>query len=628
MRFLQTRTVSAGGGSRAPLFQKTLTLVGIALNDHGEPERTGGPQPEFSAIASIGLSAEALSSGQGFVRVAEVLDLSPNSLAADGKWDLFAAEPRAAVDLPTLLTRLQVARKSGRVDRSECHVIAVPIADLPHPSVEGASAGETMLPSCDCRAAVLALAQDARESAQHVLRGNLLHRVNATITLVVVAIGHKENCCDLRLTAIAVLGGLGRLLEAINEELADSTEVTRLPSWRRMEDLETIIRRWCVLVSRALRERTTGAFEGLLEAPQSVTGTRGSLQKLLFIADNLLHEFYLRVPSALRQNDSPTLSTLYEPIDTISSIRFTGLIRVPDSYAFSLHLVLPQLWHEVGQFVFQEAFSGPSSPETEEFFRRSNVPLDVDREELMAEAADVFSDHIVLYLGFDDDWPLFTTYLSSLVGETLRRQSRGRTPIPDEVVLDRFVRLVCRLHASFQFSNLIGRLANLNPQVVMSSMEYEASVLSGVEARQNVAGILQHVRAVFLQRDRYRDLGSRDLYARVEGHAVDFIRSPSYRFISEYGRLLAVQLLEAQSAPVDLGDDDVWRQLSDGYLVDLSPGQVAPYYLRMYKVELERQISRADEDAEERSGLATAQFHRAASLGRSAFLAYHSDWSN
>ncbi len=311
---------------------------------------------------------------------------------------------------------------------------------------------------CDCSALSEELASPL--SGIELLPKPLRREVEAILALFYSAVQDSADCCDLYPALESAKAGLENLLGLISSAEADlatalknhDDEAARdAASWAARNQKSVI--HWCRNASAVLNERRADRFERLFGQRGNVPESRGGLQKILYVADDLLNELWERIDDAMKPEHlrgKRFLVTLFEPTDTILSDRYTGIIRIPSRYAFMLQMVLPQLWHEVGQFLFHNEFGAATSElmesiyavaEAEDLRRREKreeqndpappgVSLVPSASELLRMVADHYADLLVFHYGFEQNYDAFASYLATLVIESCRYNSES-TPVQE-----------------------------------------------------------------------------------------------------------------------------------------------------------------------------------------------------
>jgi hypothetical protein len=268
---------------------------------------------------------------------------------------------------------------------------------------------DLQLGECNCATAFGSLKEAVN------VPGLLQHAIKNVRSLFQAAMNDSTNCCDVRPAILAADRCLQILIYRFETSRANLFEVASnveprqkavLGELRRKAATDAVtkdvhaIETWILLGDRVLRQRTIGSFEEFLGQSDRALSYRGGAQKMLFLADCLMNDFYAHAALApYSQSDAETIeptpavfATLYDSVDHIQSQDFTGLVRVPARDVFLLASVLPDLWHEVGVYIFFDTF------EAKVF--GLNTDIQADRN-LYLELADYYGDLIVCVYGFD-----------------------------------------------------------------------------------------------------------------------------------------------------------------------------------------------------------------------------------
>jgi hypothetical protein len=169
---------------------------------------------------------------------------------------------------------------------------------------------------------------------------------------------------------------------------------------RQINDNLHHVELWHLFVERVLRQRTVASFEEMLLRSDRNVVYRGSVQKFLFLADALMYDFLTKV--SRRRHDGPRLWAMYDSITRIFSTPAMGLVRIPARHLFRLPSILPDLWHEVGVYIF---YSEVAQEELEKIDESGNrVPVSVADYQTLG---DRYGDLTVLHIGFDASWQRF-----------------------------------------------------------------------------------------------------------------------------------------------------------------------------------------------------------------------------
>ena len=452
------------------------------------------------------------------------------------------------------------------------------------------------------------------------------------------------NCCDTRPALEACSKGLERLLSGILtiRERMGFQDGKEADWYRYLDTLWRHLDRWCTVSRRAIIERTAGSFNHMFQPSQSLSAYRGGVQTILFIADNLIKEFYNRIDPALKKFDLPgqpyptpelAFTTVYEPVGSILSERFTGVIQIPLRYTFAIHMVLPQLWHEVAQGVFQQHYSLPNYAidqrlravkkqldkaekkqpgGTQGASSRNFLPLEV--KELQQHLSDMYSDLLVLRYGFRHDYTAFVVYLSTLVFEAAKYNN-----MPYEVRRRKFGYLVLRLYFAFQFGNLIKKsllpeYQGVEDRAVRKRIEHWSKELA-LHCHASVESIINDILKPNVL-DKLRYAKETWVFPGVIADLSRSIRSTVYTELlyTTMGDLIQT-LWKAKASYEILGVGSLvdTSKFEEGLIVDFEgENQISDYYEKLYRTQVD---SLLNSDSPIRP-----QFQFEAALGRSAIL--------
>jgi len=191
------------------------------------------------------------------------------------------------------------------------------------------------------------------------------------------------------------------------------------------------IETWVMLCERVMRQRTIGSFDEFLGQSDRALFYRGGAQKMLFLADCLMNDFYsIAAPpffapmwaGAVTPLDRCEFATIYDAVERIESVTGTGFVRVPARNIFKLAAVIPDLWHEVGVHIFfQKVFKDPLDI------------YDPRESALWRDLGDHFGDLIVWIFGFDCD---FVSFAKALLQSWHESVTEGASDTAGERTLD------------------------------------------------------------------------------------------------------------------------------------------------------------------------------------------------
>ena len=420
---------------RPSVFVRTLTLIGYRwrLDEKGKPvvPKLDEATPVTFVRAAPGKIDQAIADVMARNRKADIRYI-------DGKSDFVVI---SEVEPDVLERNLRIGDESGnpsqKIQRLETHLVYSKrrldeVTSETRRRVEVFEAQERLPESCSCKTKKLGLRLSQklpREIAQSL--SNALFLSDSTLR-------DEMTCCDVA----QALEAADRALELLNDSLDEHHDVRAdadreyerrsnakdgagsRKTFGRIERIHHQIRvdvhlieLWHLFVERVLRQRTVASFEEMLLRSDRNVVYRGSVQKFLFLADALMHDFLTKV--SRRRHDGPCLWAMYDSITRIFSHPPMGLVRIPARHLFRLPSILPDLWHEVGVYIFnaevpQERLKkiGPSS---------KHVSVSVDEYQTLG---DRYGDLTVLHFGFDGDWQRF---LISQVRAWLDAYDVGRT---------------------------------------------------------------------------------------------------------------------------------------------------------------------------------------------------------
>jgi len=235
-----------------------------------------------------------------------------------------------------------------------------------------------------------------------------------------------------------------------------------------LKDSLHMLGEWCLTASRVISERTSGSFHRIFHYSDTIAPQRGGLQKVLFLADNLMQEFYARLPSCFKVSPYGPLIfiSVQEPESTISTAKLLGVIKIPARHAFSIHLITPQLWHEVAQHIFIEVYRSPlpeklnrrllylSNVLREEQGRSESNEISIDPQNITLQLSDMVADLLVFHYGFRRDLDSFVRYLSSLTLDASIHDS-----VPPSEARRRVVSLLLRTYFVIQYEDVYRKIA-------------------------------------------------------------------------------------------------------------------------------------------------------------------------
>jgi len=423
-----------------PVFQRSLTVVGP--RDAAVPYQVGDGdvQADSTSMAALLIRARPGNLLRIWRILGQAFGHQPRCVVVDGKWDYVVfsdsgQSPRKAIHN---LFRVKDELEHAGVQRLETHIFAeedwqdhggFPPDGLPLPLRPTGKIEK----QCRCRAQgqQLQVLHD-RVASVDGLPSALRITVLNCLVLAKYALHDESVCCELGGPLRALQAGLDRLLLMLNHG-ENGIRFPRDRTWPHF-------REWCKVLRRALRERSAASFEGLFRSSNSVSSYRGGLQKVLLIADMLLLEFLNRLPSKLAESLShygASCASAFTSNGVVHSKTYLGIIRIPLRFSFSLHLVLPQLWHEASQHAIQSLWVGSLGKRIRRTARAVEKrglteyveqalegkrakwrPLNTDN--FITDLLDACSDLLVFQFGFRENYELFCKYLTTFFLETTR----------------------------------------------------------------------------------------------------------------------------------------------------------------------------------------------------------------
>ena len=518
-------------------FKRILTLVGFSADaEFGQIAKTEVVHPIIlarCAPAHIRRAADFLEwKGGGRWR----------KVVLDGKWDLviFLEQP-TGVSTRGFLAHHHSLITSGRlqwagVQRLETHLLSQE-TDEDH---QLAASEESESADTRCDACVYPESQDELpKSAVNSLPDSLTLAIRNVLSLFRAASREGHSCCDIVPSLTRCRIGLDRLLRhhgALDRRLRDVATIdTRLASpsasrWfphviKARRDIEE----WCTYAERIVSQRTVGRFEEFLAQDERVVSYRGGIQKLLYLADELLNSYAKRVYAP---SEEPALMSLYDPVDVVESMRVVGFVRIPVRYVFALPLAIAHLWHEVGVHWFYSKYWNPQDPRSRkraftEYDRIASArPHDesaseADRIDMLTDLADIYGDAVTLAMGFRGDLAKFTlslgaTFLESHAFETAPSALRNRF----------LIQLLVRLYLALEFSQ---RCAFVREYAASEAASLSRKELDAWEPHVTtfvapaIARIATVLRNEVLNHERYKThkrYGQIEITDEIEGAAV------------------------------------------------------------------------------------------------------------
>ncbi|HYC58661.1 MAG TPA: hypothetical protein VEK79_03765 [Thermoanaerobaculia bacterium] len=380
-----------------PLLQRTLTVLGYV----GNPPEFGGNYHLTFLRTRAGSHDKAVELLTSTDPVTHKRIYGDDLYALDGKADYMLQSLQAAPDWLARQRTLGDGTYRDLLRKVETHLMFMPAQQFKN---EGAGlslqvAGEpTHKEICGCESVAKAPVESITQAtrlleASHLLPTEYRYAVDNTLFLLAAPLRDSSICCDARDAIMACFAGLQKVLSEIgaipskSSVSADDTRYDELVSlWRQLDE-------WHRFSEMLLRQRTVGSYEEILGQSDRSVVYSGGVQKFLFLSDQLVKDFARRV----EPKETPRFATIFDSVKTIYSFR-TGLIRVPTSEIFSFPLIVPDLWHEVGGYLFFLRIAGSLRP---------RLPKGREGNEFLANLADHYADIIVYAYGFYGDFNRF-----------------------------------------------------------------------------------------------------------------------------------------------------------------------------------------------------------------------------
>lgn len=380
---------------RLPVLQRMLTVMGY-------PDVAGKEPPDFEG----GRHLMYVRATPGYYDDIETgLKKFGHVFILDGKTDyvVFFDDPRK--DFLEQQRALAIDPDIGRhIHKTETHLMYMPAWEF-----NSAETGKDLTvgredrvrhQECSCGHHSDTSANDIGKAMDALIRDDLLpeekrYAIDNMLFLLGRTLRDPSICCDVVTAVSACYKGLLDIFDAIrskwtaklpdHEIQADDVhrafrrqhaEIVRL--WEALDD-------WHRFAELLLRQRTVGSYEEILGQTDRSVVYSGGVQKFLYLADQLVHDFASRTDP-----NPPLLATIYDSVKTVLSVR-GGLVRIPTRVIFQLPLAISDLWHEVGVALFWLRLEKRYSAKIEEgLLKRAFVE----------SLADHYADLIVYLYGF------------------------------------------------------------------------------------------------------------------------------------------------------------------------------------------------------------------------------------
>ena len=629
-------------GEEVPVFRRTLTLLGV--HSQGTQVITHDQQLEESGILIRPIIRARCRSGMiepsraALLQLFKQLGVSSVEIdITDGTWDLIVrCRQDAAIDLRFFNHALQHKRATltaAGIERTQTHILvsgeSTPMPLLGNDTVSDLPNITDSKAGCLCSTIEFRTIQSSLKEAEHshVISGTLYGSLSYVVAMFLHATRESSSCCDVAPSISAHLTSLQDLLDLAAEYKAISlaSELThdqRNDAFHRLLEYREHLRLWCTLGGRILRERTAGAFERLFRQIDSVVAQRGSIPKILFITEGLMKGFYRSIPGSvtgIRETRDRTFSAVYEPQAAVSSHPSIGLVNIPLRYAFSLHLVLPQIWHEVAEFIFYERFLKNRArrlqfEETLAALKEKVAQADVDDLTFRLDyelRVDMFSDLLVFKFGFQENFVFFLDYLVK-ISISLARNEKMPEKAWERHGVAILTRLIYVAQFRFYLETLRKREHHEQEDLRLARQQNHADLLRGIEA--SARRLNKHAEKIakkFRRSDEPFEFTAR-MASTVRQN---FRQSVVLEHLESLMFDLAEEVGIHDSCPVTTEyPSSAWGSLTQGELIQIeTPEELSELYLELYRNEILKDESQARND----------RFRLMASLGRSALLSLY-----
>lgn len=636
---------------RAPIFLKTITLLGL-------PSPFSGPSPKSVAPAGTALRSPMLLGrsrpGRAIDAILAAKDIfarggakSVTSWALDGSWD-FVITTADEIPLHRFYESMREVRGNFAergIDRTQTHILTSPDEELESlrkkpVTLKPTPRGRTLPERCACGQQHFHLERRLLEHAAEA--GQLPRGLQRTISHALEMFRHtlrdSSNCCDSLGALLAHAQGLGLLLRRLHffHRLHDSRGMTPQQQAQFATEIsfhnEHLIE-WCKRAGRVVREKNAGSASRLFLQVDSIVAQRGAIPKILMIAERIMQAFYRQLPAALPGRGKKSLHTRFaailEPLGNVSSQPLMGLVAIPVRYAFALHWVVPQLWHEVGQHVFWAEYSPSQRARVEREISLGVgdpklTPSHVTFESFAIDyhlRADMFADLLVFCFGFRGVWDDFFLYLSSLTANVAKHDHLHPHSWERQVLA-----LTHRLYFVYQFAFVHERLQKIAARLGrrLSRSEFVSECRRALEAltpdfahsEMLARSVIRHLKRVSTPR-RSWPAGYEVPRNLAEIVAGNLSASKVYERCLHDLEVLAYAFRDEKLGARGRGIGRAnWARIQRGELIDFdSQEQLQSAYHEFYLDELGAQTKRKGGE-----GPRKAQFRKMATLGRSALL--------
>jgi hypothetical protein len=633
--------------SSTPVFLKTITVIGLPMASEDDQEQPHAPSrgttlpvPVLFGRNRPGLTTEAV------CELRKVFELGGASVvtswAMNGTWDFVVTSPtEAQISLEKFHKAIRESREGfvrHGIERTQTHLLTSRKADLDmlkgaktmlHPYAKGA------LLSNHCACGLEDFKEPRNLLKQADRFGYLPRGLTRTISHVLSMFQHTlrepSNCCDavgaLRAHAqgLVVLLTLSLREHAFLEKTPEESSESQALIATEISFINSHLAEWCKRAGRVVREKTSSSAERLFLQIDSIVAQRGAIPKILMIAERIMADFYSLLPESLPRLQSiragKSFAAILEPLGNVTSQPLMGLVAIPIRYAFALHLVVPQLWHEVGQYVFWAEYSPSQRARVDkEFSLDSESPLKTpSRRQTEAFAvdfhlrADMFADLLVFCLGFGGSLEQFFLYLGSLTANVAEHDRLHLESWNRQVLA-----LVHRLFFVAQFACLMRHVRKDSPSGRREFSPWCRKVQldlmgKGDQAEKTVRKIVELLLKVSKRAGWPKNFNiPPNLAPTVAENFQTMVYKRCLRDMEELAFVFRNLTLDGGTTGLASAD---WDRITAGELVDLHSGaELHAAYREFYLEELDAQLEGPSRPRRE------GQFRKMATLGRSALL--------
>lgn len=562
-----------------PVLQRMLTLIGYV-----------GKAPKFEGNTHVTFLRTRAGYHDEAVKLLHRTDAQGRRIfcddmyALDGKADYMLQSFRADENWLERQRELGDGTHRDILRKVETHLMFIP-ADHFKNEGAGLEINVAQRPAhkeeCGCTSIATEPVRMIRERMQSLEVFQLLpteHRYALDNMLFLLAAPLRDSsiCCDAKDAILTCFEGLQLILNEIDalapageEDEAKYAALVNL--WRQLDE-------WHRFSDMLLRQRTVGSYEEILGQSDRSVVYSGGVQKFLFLSDQLANDFARR----LVPKDTPRFATIFDSVKTIISFR-TGLMRVPTSEIFSFALIVPDLWHEVGGYLY--------------FLRGAERMISASptgqKNETLNDLADHYADLIVYLHGFRGEFAKFVASRIHLWERTYGKAPKRLTPFVN--AQQKRDQLLARLYLVFEFHKIRRARIDRDDEVILGFVN---------EPLETIDSFVKQLRQ---QLGAYPSLGiTEDDWMKLKAN----VKSQDF---SNFQRKL-------------YNDEEIMKATVSGGSVDLTPfraGKVvaftAEHDLNAYFGELAFEMLEAMRD--EKTVL--PHFQMLASLGKSAAIEFH-----